>query len=693
MAVSWVLLCLSYSASNAQTIDYTTGNLINPSAWTGTNYGNLPGDCCTGGPSPLYNNQLGGGGISFSYGQATVSQNINLSQAIAGTGIVVRGYNYHWHVTTNSANGVDPVYGQVTLMSNTNTPLETFNYNYTTAMNETVFSGTQNFANNYSLAAVSSLNVSFTGRDQGFWAGYYGPSVNHIIVSMNYSVDPCATNPAYSPTCAGFNNVLSSTNLVPNPGGYAVSGYSIDQSYAINTALAAAGSNAMIHGFKWGYVANANGAYCNSWDLGIFGCLDFRTPSVSTNVNITNNTGASIYSVSRNYTNSYNTTEYSYLFPASRPMNTLGNFNFTASTNDQAYIGSMWSKAVYTADPCVNNPLYSPSCPGYGAAIVGNMNNTTTSATSTYTAPTTTSTTAAVASADPSVSAPTTTNVGGVELSTSGTISAPDGVPQVVKESQPAVASSSSASTPTASSSSSGGSKPSSLVMNAIKAVQDQNKANETRAIANAQAVVATSIMQSQETAATAIANINAISAASQQTSPIVTSQQQSSSLSGLSLTGRPGGQGISISTVNVSSVNNASMALSGIQPTSITYKYENRSNNDSTPTLPTSFTSRQDPLSSMMQPNELPQQLNFDQRNDTVKKNVQPNELAGGVDIGTMATVPVGFADYSFMMKDVAFYPPKEIYKNQKVVDNTRVLRQMSSDRLHQEMINLQYK
>jgi hypothetical protein len=43
--------------------------------------------------------------------------------------------------------------------------------------------------------------------------------------------------------------------------------------------------------------------------------------------------------------------------------------------------------------------------------------------------------------------------------------------------------------------------------------------------------------------------------------------------------------------------------------------------------------------------------------------------------------------------MKDVAFYEPKEIYKNQKVVDNVRVLRQMSSDRLHQEMINLQYK
>jgi len=42
-----------------------------------------------------------------------------------------------------------------------------------------------------------------------------------------------------------------------------------------------------------------------------------------------------------------------------------------------------------------------------------------------------------------------------------------------------------------------------------------------------------------------------------------------------------------------------------------------------------------------------------------------------------------------------VAFYAPREIYKNQRTVDNARVLRglQGGSDRLHQELINLQYK
>ena len=44
-------------------------------------------------------------------------------------------------------------------------------------------------------------------------------------------------------------------------------------------------------------------------------------------------------------------------------------------------------------------------------------------------------------------------------------------------------------------------------------------------------------------------------------------------------------------------------------------------------------------------------------------------------------------------MLPDVAFYTPKEIYKNQKTVDNVRALRQMSSDKLHQDMVNQQYK
>ena len=45
--------------------------------------------------------------------------------------------------------------------------------------------------------------------------------------------------------------------------------------------------------------------------------------------------------------------------------------------------------------------------------------------------------------------------------------------------------------------------------------------------------------------------------------------------------------------------------------------------------------------------------------------------------------------------LRDSQFYSPKEIYKNQKVVDNESILRQMNrrSDRLHEEMVNQQFK
>jgi hypothetical protein len=81
------------------------------------------------------------------------------------------------------------------------------------------------------------------------------------------------------------------------------------------------------------------------------------------------------------------------------------------------------------------------------------------------------------------------------------------------------------------------------------------------------------------------------------------------------------------------------------------------------------------------------------EQKTDSVNKNVQPNELAGAVDITRMATQPAGYQAYSMMMPDVAFYAPKEIYKNQVNVDNVRLLRGLGSDRLHQEMVNQQYK
>jgi hypothetical protein len=374
------ILLLGFSSVYAQTVtaETTTPNLITSGTnhtWTGVTTGTLPSNYMPGGPTPLYDPAANS--ITFSYGSPrTVAQTIAINNALSsvGAGVKINGYNYSYDARNmngdNRQNGVDSFTVNTKMTSNTGSTLLSSTENYNTKFEWTSFSGSRTANTPYELNAVGNLQFSVTGADNGYWGGYFGPQVRNVNMNLRYTVDPCATNPAYSTNCANYGSVSTSGNLVPNPAGYAVYGSMIDQTYAINQALAQSGSNVMIHGFQWGYVANANGPYCGSWDMGLLGCWDWRTPSVSTNVNITSNTGASLYNVSRTYQNSYNTTNYSYLFPSSKNLTTLGSFGFTASTNDAAYVGQMWSKALYTPDPCTVDPLSSASCPGYQQALL-----------------------------------------------------------------------------------------------------------------------------------------------------------------------------------------------------------------------------------------------------------------------------------------------------------------------------------
>jgi hypothetical protein len=67
-------------------------------------------------------------------------------------------------------------------------------------------SGTQTFASPYDISLLSSLNIYFSGSDDRFWAGYYGPKVKDVNVSLNYTYvyDPCDSDPLYSSSCPGY---------------------------------------------------------------------------------------------------------------------------------------------------------------------------------------------------------------------------------------------------------------------------------------------------------------------------------------------------------------------------------------------------------------------------------------------------------------------------------------------------------
>ena len=256
---SVLLLCSSTVFS--QTVDSTTGNLINNSTWSGVGaYAADPNNCCSNpaGSQPLYDTTSNT--IKFSYGQATVQQSFSVNQALsnAGTGIQVNGYLWGYDVRNKNGHGgqggTDTLVVNTWMTNSSGQNVANSSVTYNTQFDWTTVTGSRILPSPVVPSTLGNVGISFSGKDGGFWAGLYGPEVRNVSLRLSYGVDPCATNPAYSTTCAGFSSIVESANLVPNPNGYAYGGSTIDNSYSINQALSAAGSGITIHGFKWGYV-------------------------------------------------------------------------------------------------------------------------------------------------------------------------------------------------------------------------------------------------------------------------------------------------------------------------------------------------------------------------------------------------------------------------------------------------------
>jgi hypothetical protein len=126
-----------------------------------------------------------------------------------------------------------------------------------------------------------------------------------------------------------------------------------------------------------------------------------------------------------------------------------------------------------------------------------------------------------------------------------------------------------------------------------------------------------------------------------------------------------------------------------GIQSNSIT------SINETYSIVPANFlTDKSNPLTDIIENKQnIPQSNTIATVGPSVNKNAGDNEVAGGVDLNKMTTAPQGYGDYlNFTMRDVAFYAPKEVYKNQRNVDNQRALRLLTNDSKHREMVEMQY-
>lgn len=357
-----------------------------------------------------------------------------------------------------------------------------------------------------------------------------------------------------------------------------------------------------------------------------------------------------------------------------------------------------------TNDPCKENPLHSTSCPGYLDALA-KLNP---AATTTATAP------------DSSMPPPPEPPPPGSSPPPPGPepvagMMPPAGSPPPPTQSAPPPPSASAAvvaAAPITQEKAAAGPVNLSFALNLIAKNSDREKALAQQAVATSIAETQTASDKAQQIAVTAantavamstLATDSAFTTAQTQANSFstsrdipgtATSSQQSNSLA---LQPIRNFNGISDTQQTNSVAISAPASLESLQSTQSYGIFEvqvQKQQDTDTPQQATTFmTDRSSPLREIIQPTMLPQ-TQSEQQATSVNRTAQSNELAVGVVLETLAAQPPGYAQYTNLtLKDAQFYVVQAPYPNQKTVDNIRVLRQLSTDRLHQKMIEAQYR
>ena len=545
-------------------------------------------------------------------------------------------------------------------------------------------------------------------------------------------------------TCWGYGDPgYCGPNPIVRPGDSINFSYGMTNLYQMQTIasiLPNTGTGLRVDGYNFGFTAK-NG---NGWDDGR---MDYLTAYVS----FYDSKGSVAFNKNYDLNSRFNWTTFNYSETFNSPFASkdLGSVQYGFVGRDNNFWAGPYGPEIYnvnfslkySVDPCASNVLSSPTCPGYFEALAKLTPQT--------------STTTIVMEPTP-IGVQTT--VDNVTITTTGiapppgTISMIDATQSPVPQSGPAPTGSSApmptqqvASTQPApsgqqtkvgeTSDSSSGSKSTvslSSVLNMIGSNQEKTAALEKSVVqaADAQAFSAGEAAKQIAEKVAGDAQTQSITAGGSGSSSTQTSSTQSTSFqtpgsvqsmqlnpqfNNVANSNRAMQQSASAGVVQfeVSNFNTTTQQQSNLQsntrqdlnvamvtPSSayslVTPTRQSQQVQIEMPTLEGIKFGYRGPVDSAMESKPfLPQMNNGSEQNASVKKNVQNNEAAGNVTIESIAKQPANYAQYFTIIPDVAFYAPKEIYKNQKTVDNARTLRglQGGSDRLHQEMINQQYK
>ena len=661
------------------------------------------------------------------------------------------------------ASGAPAFYTHQLGLKNINDGNPAYNPNWQTLAETVTFAGAK------TLAQAGAVNMGIIGQDAGFWACLgsecYGPQVKNAYVKANYSVDPCILNPAFNPSCPGFQNILQGSK---SPTFY--------YSYNIAQSLPHIGGGVVLHGYDYGFNWYNYGACYNTF---LFWCTDWRTDGGGNiNFRISDKNNVTMLQNQWYVSGNNNAGSFSsrHLFTESKNSLDMGSVQWWASDvwNHFGWVG--WTRPIWTPDPCYTNGLYSPNCSNFQQTLtqviadikaqqekIAALNPSSTSLTPTGSV---TVTLNDVNSTNPSV--------------TVTTINDPTQQSNRTNNNQ----------------------NNQSLVATEIPAVVTRNANQNARVLSLAQRAIA----EANQTASSSMKEAENIAENTAQTSILAninTLENEQSNITGVqvnrvnqvnisSLITQPTTQStqqnieskkeelpIQVTSATPITMESAAqilmpnamfksielaVALPNLPPVNLTKVQEENKEQSFTfssqeqpsvfvqpvappeiqqiyipieiqqayappsiATLPLQSPTAviESPVQVLSQPvapvavteaEQPQQQRNFttdktnpvndiidskpvvtEQRTETnlaaVNRNAQNNEVAGGVDINNIAVVPVGFNAYNVALRDAAFYAPKEIYRNQKTVDNVRALRSLASDRLHQEMVDQQYR
>jgi hypothetical protein len=431
----------------------------------------------------------------------------------------------------------------------------------------------------------------------------------------------------------------------------------------IGAALANAGTGVKVTGFNFGFTAK-NG---NGWDNGqqdyLSAYVKFYSNSPGQGQGQNNLTESYVYDL--NYQFGWTQFNYNETFKNSYDLSKLSTAQYGFVGGDSNGWAGPYGPEVsntsfslkYSVDPCASNVFYSPSCPGYLEAL-------------------------AKLQPEPIPTEPVITSTSsGVNVSVSDVQVSPLGTTATAQPSSTSVRSSNSS--------------PATLQLALSIARSEQKRISTIE-----QTVVTEAVRQAEQASESASASAESISEQAITGSTNASSQTMTSRSSTASsfvgqdtvVLGAAGPSGaVSTATESVSAISefdtNAMMQnLQSIAARAVDTNVEVAAND-------TIKFSGHSVLSDAIEPKLMLLDSGQGTQSNTVNRNVVPNEAANGVDIAQMAVQPLGYQAYSVAMPDTQFYAPREIYRNQRTVDNARALRQLTNDGRHRDMVEQQYR